>query len=317
MTAPARRGSSGGREEGGARPIATGRVTFRSSREATVRVGDEEWRCELLGALRRERDAGSAVVVGDRVEVVVDRPLRGRIARVLPRTNRLSRRRSAGEGRELVLAANIDRVLAMFSAREPRPKFGALDRLLLAAEAQRLPVAILFNKMDLGVAEDAEERLAIYPGLGYPVHRVSLHTERGLEEIEQLLSGSITVVVGPSGVGKSTLVNRLIPGLDLAVSDVSEHNEKGRHTTTAVTWYELPRGGAILDTPGFREYSLWGLAPGDVAGLMPEFRGVAEGCRFADCTHREEPECAVRQAVADGRIAQVRYDSYRYILEEP
>ncbi|MCI0651026.1 MAG: ribosome small subunit-dependent GTPase A [Planctomycetes bacterium] len=289
-------------------------VVQRSSRELLVRSADgEEWVCELRGVLRLREDG--AVAVGDWVEAEEDAPGRGRVREVLPRKNSLSRLRAAGAGRELILAANIDQVVALFAARRPRLKFGALDRLLIAAEAHSIPARILVNKSDLGIDPEIEERLALYPALGYPVHYLSIATAVGVQEVEAELRDRASVVAGPSGGGKSSLLNALLPGLDLRVGEVSEHNEKGRHTTTAMNWYALPAGGALIDTPGFREYQLWGIAPGELAELFPEIRLHLGNCRFGDCRHANEPACGVRAAVESGSVAPVRYESYLQILE--
>ena len=293
-----------------------GQVIARSSRHAVVRMSgsNEQWRCELVGRLRLA-GASNTVVVGDEVRVFPVEADQGRITEVLPRRNCLSRRREVGGGRELILAANIDGVLAVFSTRRPRLKFGALDRLLVAAESQGLPATIVINKSDLGAPDEVAERSAIYPTLGYPVLEVSAETGVGLDELAPLVNGRASVVAGPSGVGKSSLLNRLIPGLDLRVGEVSAHNEKGRHTTTRVTWHPLPGGGAVIDTPGFRDYALWNLPPAELGALMPDIATAAEGCHFSNCLHRTEPSCAVREAVDGGAIHPRRYESYLFILD--
>jgi len=289
-----------------------GQVIFRSSREVIVLVGEERWVCELRGTLRRR--GSNAVVVGDRVEVFSDGAGRGRVERILPRERVLSRRRESGRGRELVIAANVHQVVAVFAARRPRPQFGALDRLLVAAEAAELDAWIVLNKCDLGVSEEVAEELAVYEEIGYRVIRTSQETGEGLEELAAALRGRSSVVSGPSGVGKSSLIGPLV-GEELRVGEVSASNEKGRHTTTAVTWYPLPGGGAVLDTPGFRDYAIWSLEPGDLAGCFRELIPRLGGCRFSDCLHREEPACGVRDAVEEGSVDPRRYFSYLGILD--
>lgn len=277
-----------------------------------VRVGDEDWRCEARGLLRQGE--GTSLVVGDLVEVEPDGVRAGRIMRVLPRRNQLSRRREVGGGRELVVAANLDRVVAFFAARRPRLKLGTLDRLLIAAEHNDLPATIVVNKADLGLSDELEQQLAEYPALGYPVLLVSVHTGEGVAEFQALLGRGANVISGPSGVGKSSMLSRIL-GIELRVADVSEANEKGKHTTTAATWYALPGGGAVVDTPGFRDYGLWDLAPEQVARHMPDLLPHVQACRFRDCLHRGEPGCAVRAAAEAGTVSARRYRSYLGILD--
>lgn len=290
----------------------SGQVIFRSSREVIVLAGGERLTCELRGALRRR--GPNAVVVGDRVELTAGPPGRGTVENILARDSILARRRESGRGRELVIAANVHQVVAMFSARRPRPKFGALDRLLVAAESSGLAARIVLNKIDLGVPEEVEEELSIYPRIGYPVLRTSRVTGEGIAELAAALAGRASVVSGPSGVGKSSLIGPII-GEELRVAEVSASNEKGRHTTTAVTWYPLPGGGAVLDTPGFRDYALAGLEPAALPPCFPEMRAHLGRCRFRDCRHKEEPGCAIRGAAEEGEIDPRRYRSYLGILE--
>jgi ribosome biogenesis GTPase len=202
----------------------------------------------------------------------------------------------------------------MFSTRQPRLKFGALDRLLAAAERQRLPVTILINKYDLGMDAAAAGALSTYPGIGYPVVALSMVTGQGLADVDALLAGQSSVVTGPSGVGKSSLLSRIL-GIEIRVEAVSHHNEKGRHTTSAANWYELPGGGAVIDTPGFRDYGLWEIPAHQLADCMPDLRPYAQSCRFSNCRHINQPGCAVRDAVESGAISSRRYRSYVGMLE--
>ncbi len=307
------RGSSIMRADGGTLAnTRIGQVIFRSSREVIVLIGEERIPCELRGLLRRR--GSNAVVVGDRVEVISDGPDRGRVEDVLPRDKTLSRRRESGRGRELVIAANVHQVVAMLAARQPRPKLGALDRLLVAAASSDLAATIVLNKVDLGVPPDIDDALGCYAEMGYPVVKTSRLTGEGLAQFEEVLAGKTTVVSGPSGVGKSSLIAPII-GVDLRVGDVSRANEKGRHTTTAVTWYPLRGAGAVLDTPGFRDYALWGLPAEELAECFPEFRPFLGSCHFTNCLHREEPRCAIQDAAKRGELDPRRYHSYLGILQ--
>ncbi len=289
-----------------------GQVIFRSSREVTVLIGEERLSCELRGNLRRH--GSNAVVVGDHVVISPDGPGRGCVEEILPRGTSLSRRRESGRGRELVIAANVHQVIAVFAARQPKPKFGALDRLLVASESSELEMLIVLNKCDLGISEEIAEELGVYEEIGYRVIRTSQVTGEGLEELKASMRGRASVVSGPSGVGKSSLIGPIV-GIDLRVGEVSKANEKGRHTTTAVTWYPMPCGGAVLDTPGFRDYALWQLEPGELAECFRELRPFLGQCRFNDCLHREEPGCPIREAGESGGIDPRRYFSYLGILD--
>lgn len=290
----------------------TGQVIFRSTRHVTVRVGDEEWKCELRGLMRR--GARGSVVVGDRVTVEADGPGKGRVMDVLPRQTQLSRRRESGGARELIIAANVDQVVAVFAARQPKLKFGALDRLLVAAAYNDLPALIVINKSDLELPAEQRERLDDYPEIGYRVLEVSATAGEGMDELRAELVGKASVVAGPSGVGKSSLLS-LMTGRELRVGEVSHANEKGKHTTTAVSWFPFGDGGAVVDTPGFRDYALWGIEAPHLAPLMPDLARLVPGCRFSNCLHLEEPGCAVVAAAESGELSVDRYRSYVGILD--
>jgi ribosome small subunit-dependent GTPase A len=218
-------------------------VVFRSSREVTVLVEGAPVICELRGVLRRR--GPNAVVVGDRVEVSMEGDARGSVEAVLPRETALARRRESGQGRELVIAANVHQLVAVFAARQPRPKFGALDRLLVAGESSGLAAIVLLNKVDLGVDAEVEAELANYSSIGYRVLRTSRVTGEGIDDLASALAGRASVVSGPSGAGKSSLIAPII-GIELRVGAISAHNEKGRHTTTV----PAPRRGSGPRHPG-------------------------------------------------------------------
>ncbi|MFN0057108.1 MAG: ribosome small subunit-dependent GTPase A [Planctomycetota bacterium] len=292
-----------------------GQLVFKSSSSAIVVVDAREIRCTLRGSLRGSvRAVGDALVVGDQVRLTIQADGTGAIEERLPRRNWLSRRREVGGGRELIVASNIDRVVAMFAARQPQLKFGALDRLLVAATRQELPAVIVINKMDLGLDAETADQLALYPPMGYPVLPLSLTDDSSLEPLRNLFAGSASVISGPSGVGKSSLLGKVL-GIEIRVATVSDYNEKGRHTTSAATWYPLPNGGAVVDTPGFRDYGLWDLERRELAAHMPDLAGFVSQCRFGSCLHQTEPHCAVRAAVEAGAIDARRYRSYLGILE--
>ncbi|HIG05708.1 MAG TPA: ribosome small subunit-dependent GTPase A [Planctomycetes bacterium] len=293
-----------------------GQVVFRSSKDAMVLSEGRKFRCELAGRLRKK--GKNPVVVGDWVEVEltegIDDGADGRIVSVEERKVWISRRRDVGRARELIIAANLDQVACVFSIAKPRIKFGALDRLLMAAAASQLPAFLVLNKIDLGIPEEMEERLAIYPRIGIEVLHCSATADEGLDQLKNKLEGKATVLTGPSGVGKSSLISKVL-GIQIRTSPVSEHNEKGKHTTTAVTWHTAEAGTAIIDTPGFRDWALWGLDPCELAQWMPDLAGEVGQCRFRDCLHRQEPGCGVLAALSEQRIDPLRYRSYIGILD--
>ena len=293
-----------------------GQVVFRSRRTVTVLADGNSYRCELAGRLRKK--GRNPVVVGDWVEFDVSSDAadsrEGQVVSVEERKVWISRRRDVGKGRELILAANIDQIGCVFSVGFPTIKFGTLDRLLMAGCSREIPSFLILNKIDLGIPDEIEERLEIYPKIGIDLIRTSVVAGDGLDELAERLKGQATVLTGPSGVGKSSLIAHVL-GIDIRISPVSDYNEKGKHTTTAVTWHPAADGSAIIDTPGFRDWALWGMDPGELAAAMPDLASVANRCHFRDCSHREEPDCAVRAAVEDGDIHPLRYRSYLGILD--
>lgn len=269
------------------------------------------------GSIRRNTVASEAetmkLAVGDRVRLENDaRQSALAIAEILPRKSRLARRAPGGGQGERVIAANVDQVLVMFAAAKPEPHPRMLDRFLVIAEANELAARIVINKIELVGEEVAREMFAVYGRAGYPVHFTSVKQRIGIEPVGHALNGRITVVSGPSGVGKSSLLNLLFPGLGLRVSEISESVNKGRHTTVGALLHPLPSetGGAVVDTPGLREIGMWELPVEELGQCFPEFRELRQECRFADCAHIAEPHCAVREAVEHGQVSPARYDSY-------
>ncbi|HEX6510624.1 MAG TPA: ribosome small subunit-dependent GTPase A [Chloroflexota bacterium] len=266
--------------------------------------------------LRGERTATTAVVIGDRVRVQERKDSTGVIEEILPRRNELVRG-MVGGGRFLdVIAANLDLMVAVHSLKEPDFNPARLDRFVLIAEAAEIPAVVCLNKTDLSSREAAEAAAAPYRDAGYPVILTSATTGQGIEELRDVLAGKVSVVVGPSGVGKSTLLNAIQPGLRLRTAAISESTGKGRHTTTTAELLPLAGGGWVADTPGLRELAIRDVELEDVAWLFPEFRAFAPECRFSDCTHREEADCAVRAAVSTRTISPGRYRSYRRVYDD-
>jgi ribosome biogenesis GTPase len=289
-----------------------------------VRAGRRTYRCPLRGRLKRgPRQAQTVVVVGDRVRV---RPLAngasaetpGVIETVLPRRNRISRRapQRAGGRREQIIMANLDQVVAVQSLREPAPQSGFVDRLLAAAEHFGVAGVLCLNKVDLDPEAARDPRWSYYADLGYAVLRTSALTGEGLEQFREQLCGAVSLLLGASGVGKSSLLNRLQPGLDLRVAAVGEKSGLGRHTTTGAQLFALDCGGYLADSPGLRGFALWDVEPRQLRDLFVDFRTIQETCRFRSCLHRDEPHCGVKEAVAGGRIPCWRHSAYLALLAD-
>lgn len=266
----------------------------------------------------RELDHVDPVAIGDHVHYVDAGDGGGRITAVLPRRNKLSRPASQ-RAFEQVIVSNADMVLPVFAAASPTPKWGLLDRYLVTAEAADLPSLIVINKLDLAWKNPTlDEELEIYRRIGYPVLLVSAATGEGIEELKHSLQGKLSVLVGKSGVGKTSLLNAIQPGLGLRVKEVSQGEQgKGRHTTTHLEMFKLDFDGALVDTPGMREFGLWNIASEELAYLFPEMAGYIGQCRFGlGCQHDREPGCAIRRAVTAGEISPHRYKSYMHLREE-
>jgi ribosome biogenesis GTPase len=255
----------------------------------------------------------NVVVAGDRVLLRAESVLDGMIEHVEPRHGVISR---TSRGQQHVLVANIDYLLIIASAAQPGLKPGLIDRFLLTAEQCGVRPIVVINKIDLVDASMLQPIVGVYAAMGYRVLLTSAEAGTNVAYLRALLRARQTVLAGQSGVGKSSLLNAIEPELGLAVSEVSEENEKGKHTTTAATLIPLREGGAVFDTPGIRQFQLWDIAAGEVAGLMPDLRPYVNACRYPDCLHLSEDDCAVKDAVADGRIDARRYDAYCHLLEE-
>lgn len=272
----------------------------------------------LRGRLKREQRTGDRVVVGDRVGVEQHADGSVTIETVDERRSELARR-APGQGarRAKVIVANVDQVVAVFAAAHPEPRLRMLDRFLVLAEANDLPALVVVNKIDLVGLDAARERFADYEAAGYPVLYTSAGEGVGIAALRERLCDRISVLTGPSGVGKSSLLNAVEPGLQLRTAEVSEAVGKGRHTTVSAELIALRCGGYVADTPGLRELGLWGIEPEHLDAYFPEFRPYLGDCRFGHgCSHIHEPGCAISEAVDAGEIPEARYESYRALRTE-
>jgi ribosome biogenesis GTPase len=276
------------------------------------------------GSLRRDTISSAAdtlkLTIGDRVLLEQDDAGgASAIAEILPRRSRLARRAPGGGQGERIVAANVDQVVVVFAAANPEPHPRMLDRFLVIAEANDLASRIVINKVELvGGADVARERWRDYERAGYTVHYTSVKRREGLEALHDALAGQVSVLTGPSGVGKSSLLNAMFAGLDLRVGEISESVNKGRHTTVGGYLHPLPGadGGYVADTPGLREVGMWALSPTELDQCFPELRPFLTQCRFADCRHSVEPGCAVRAAVDRGDVSRARYESFIKLRDE-
>jgi ribosome biogenesis GTPase len=281
--------------------------------------------CRLRGRLKEEAQASAIAAIGDRVQFTMNDDGTGAIEAVEPRTSTVTRAmrtegaRGAGSPeREQVLIANAEQALFVFAAAQPPPSPRMIDRFLVMGEKSGLERLILvLNKTDLDTTGDARRSLDLYERIGYTVLPTSARTGEGLDAIRELLGGRISVFTGPSGVGKTSLLNQLEPGLGRAVKQVSRYHQEGQHTTRDSELVRLSFGGYLADTPGMRTLTIWDVEPEELDAYFREIAAQAPCCRFAaDCAHRNEPGCAVRAAVEAGLIARSRYESYLALREE-
>lgn len=267
----------------------------------------------LRGRLKLEQRTGDRVVVGDRVEVERHADGGATIEAVEERRSELARRAPGhGARRAKIIVANVDRVVVVFAAAHPEPRLRMLDRFLVLAEANDLPATIVVNKVDLVGIDEARRLFSAYEAADYPVLYTSAKEGIGVDAVRDRLCGGTSVLTGPSGVGKSSLLNAVEPGLGLRTAEVSAAVGKGRHTTVTAELIPLHCGGYVADTPGLRELGLWGIEPERLDECFPEFRPYLGDCRFGrGCSHIHEPGCAIRAAVEAGEIPEARYESYR------
>ncbi len=255
------------------------------------------------------------VAVGDRVRCLPGAGRVGVIAEVLPRCNRLSRASKLHREVEQVMVANVDRVIVVASVRDPYLKPGLIDRYLLTALKHGIEARICFNKVDLDPERAWGEVRDVYHEAGFATLATSAVTGEGLADLQRTLGEGVSVLTGQSGVGKTSLLNRLDPELDLPVALVMQAARKGRHTTSSSRLIPFAFGGFVVDTPGIKEFALWDIEADELPALYPEFLELAQACRFSNCRHLDEPGCAVKEAIEAGRISGLRYRNYLQIHE--
>lgn len=252
-------------------------------------------------------DQRHVLAAGDQVWFRPSDGSSGIIERIEPRHGMLCR---TSRGRQHVLVANVDLLLIIASAAEPTLKPNLIDRLLVTAEKSGIEPLVCINKVDLVDPADLQPIVGVYAQMGYPVLLTAAVEGRGVRQLRSYVTGKRSVVIGQSGVGKSTILNAIEPGLGLRVAHVSQETEKGRHTTTAAQLVSLQSGGYLIDTPGVRQFQLWDIIPEELAGFFRDLRPFVSLCRFPNCSHRHEASCAIKDAVADGRLDARRYESY-------
>jgi ribosome biogenesis GTPase len=277
----------------------------------TVETDSDTLVCSLRGRLKKGRRTGDVAAVGDWVQVTQLDEKTGLIEEIEPRERIFTRLAPLPKGEyQQILIANLDQVFLVFACAEPPPRFGMLDRFLVIAEKQDIPVLIVANKVDLVGMELAVELFGHYQPLGYEILFTSARTGVGVGELHDRLIGKISLFAGPSGAGKSSLLNVIQPGLGLAVRQVSHVTSKGRHTTVVREMFPLDGGGYVADTPGLKALALWDIEPEEVDGYFPELSSLVLHCQFSNCSHVHEPGCAVLAALEDGKIHPRRYQSY-------
>ena len=285
-----------------------------------VQLNDRVIPSKMRGKFRlQEKAVTNPVAVGDYVSIRLNNDDTGLITQIFPRKNKLSRRAAGRKvGFEHVIVANIDMALVMQSVTFPKPNSGFIDRFLVMAEYFDLEAGLVLNKIDLIEDEDIEpieDLVGRYQEIGYPVVQISAITGFGMDDVRELIDGNVNVITGPSGVGKSTLLNALVPELEIPTQQVSLKTRKGRHTTTNASLHTICQGTYVVDTPGIREFGIVEIEAEDLGYYFPEFRDHVEKCHFPDCTHDHEPECGVRDAVEADVIHPMRYRNYLNILD--
>jgi len=294
----------------------------------TVRTDVGDFVCRVRGRLKKERRDTDLIAVGDRVCISLVEDGSGMIEEIAERERALTRLAPSGRDvrrwdkdgylseRQQVIVANPDQTIFVFSCAEPAPHLRMLDRLLVGAEIQHIPAVVCANKIDLVGHQEAQSLFGIYQEIGYPALYTSAITGEGVDGLRDTLQGKLSALVGPSGAGKTSLLNAMQPGLGLRVREVSQATRKGRHATVVPQLLPLDVGGWVADTPGLRALALFDVDPEELDAYFPDIAPWVAHCKFSDCAHTVEPGCAVIQAVEEGRVSQHRYESYVRLREE-
>ncbi len=296
----------------------------------TVHTKEGDFVCRVRGRLKQKRRDTDLLAVGDRVRISLTQDGGGMIEEIAERERVLARLSPPSHGRgsrrwdragylserEQVIVANPDQAIFVFSCAQPAPSLRMLDRLLVGAEIQNIPAIVCANKIDLVKQKEARALFGVYGEIGYPVLYTSAREGRGIKKLRRQLEDKLSVLMGPSGVGKTSLLNAIQPGLGLRVREVSQATTKGRHTTVVPHLVPLEAGGWVADTPGIRTLALFDVDPEELDAYFPDIAPLVAHCRFSDCTHTVEPGCAVRQAVEEGRVNRHRYESYVRLRQE-
>ena len=278
--------------------------------------------CRIKGRIRLEGIKNTnPVAVGDRVHIQVDpnHPEQGVIQKILDRKNYIIRRSVNLSKQTHIIAANIDQVFLIVTLNNPVTTPTFIDRFLVSAEAYSIPVVLLFNKVDSYTPEEKKaiaEMEAIYSGIGYETHRISALASQGVTTVKTLMKGKVSMFSGHSGVGKSTLANAIAPELDLKTAAISESHAQGQHTTTFAEMFDLESDIRIVDTPGIRGFGVVDMNSEELSDYFPEFLKRQDQCKFNNCLHLQEPQCAIKKALEEGSISPTRYQSYLQLLEE-
>lgn len=293
-----------------------GRVIRISGLQCLVEIDGEHWQCEIRGRLKAGvRKTNSPVVTGDWVEIAPTADQAGIIEVVYPRTSKFSRGASGSRPFEQILSVNMEQLIVVVSASQPAPRIGFIDRAIVMAISGNLQPIICINKIDLVTKAEINPLIAPYQSLDYPVYLTNALDGEGMDQFKAAMLNHTSVVVGQSGVGKSTMLNFIEPGLGLKTREIMQRHDRGRHTTTAVQLFKLQQGGYLADTPGIKELRLWGIKCADLAEYYPEMEPLLGQCQFGDCSHLHEPHCVVQDAVVSGLVTRARYEGYRRIYE--
>ena len=287
----------------------------------TVRTDDgRDVESKVKGNFRlKEIRSTNPVSVGDRVDININNEGTAFITEIEDRKNYIIRRASNLSKQSHIIAANLDQAMLIVTVNYPVTTTVFIDRFLATAEAYRVPVKLVFNKIDRYKGEDKEyldALINLYTAIGYPCSTLCAKTEEGLDALRDDLRDKITLLSGHSGVGKSTIINKLVPGVNLRTGDISEYHNKGMHTTTFSEMIPLPEGGYLIDTPGIKGFGTIEMETAEISHYFPEIFKFSEDCRFSNCSHRHEPGCAVLQALEEHYISESRYKSYLSILED-